>query len=91
MNYITLNNWFVPDLDPFKAPEIKDGLHIIGVRSTDNVRVITSEVITCTGRLVRTNSGTLYMLGTVDSEYLNWMKEKNIAFDPANPIKIKGN
>jgi len=90
MKPITLNNWYVPDIEPFQAPEVKHYLYLIGTRSTDNVRVITSHVISTKGRIVRTNSGTLYFLGTVEKEYLDWMNEHNIDFDINNPVKIKG-
>jgi hypothetical protein len=89
MKPITLNDWYVPDLDPFAAPEIKGGIHLIGTRATDNIRIVTSEVISCTKLVVRTNSGRLYTLGTVSQHYLDWMQKNNIVFDPANPIKIK--
>jgi len=81
-----LSSWWVPDIEPFKAPEQKH-MYLIGYLDT-GVRIITSSIISTTGRIVRTESGSLYELCNPDQEYLNWMKEKNISFDPENPVKI---
>lgn len=75
-------------MEPFKAPEIKY-LYLIGYLDTGE-RILTSSLVSATGRIVRTESGSLYQLCNPDQDYLNWMKEKNIPFDPENPVKIKG-
>ena len=56
----------------------------------DGKSVVTSYIVFSNGKEVTTYSGTLYILGEPASEYLTWMKENNIDFDPENPITFKG-
>jgi len=88
MKYI-LNNWSViSTADPYDAPEaVKTYLH--GTRSEDNKTVKTSRIVKVNGKEITTKSGSIYVLGTISPEYLQWMKENNIQYNENQPIKIK--
>lgn len=84
---IKLSKWSCPEIDPFKAPEGKS-TYLVGYLPSGK-RVLTSAVVSCTGVIARTQSGTLYDLSDPDPKYIEWMKENNIEFDIVNPVKFK--
>jgi hypothetical protein len=53
----------------------------------DGTPVITSEIVKVNGKEITTRNN-IYKLGDPEKDYINWMKENNIKFDPENPIKI---
>lgn len=94
----TLKNWSViadPN-NPYMAPELKS-THLQGevyshpnLRHHDGKRITTSKIVKKLEPLVyETNSGTVYMLDTVDPAYENWCKENNIELNLEDPIKMK--
>lgn len=55
-----------------------------------NKRLVTSSIQEVNGRVVKTNSGTLYELtGPPSDDYLKWMTDNNRAYDPEQPIKTR--
>lgn len=84
-----LNNWSViSNADPYTPPEY-ECKKLSGIREEDNKEVITSTIMSADGNKIITYSGSVYILGEIDPGFLTWMKENNISFDPANPIKIR--
>lgn len=83
-----LEKWGVLQGNPFLAPEVVGGIRLIGFRE-DNAehRVITSPIVKVNGRECTTQSGSVYILGEVAEDYITWMKDHGITYDPANPIK----
>ena len=93
-----LENWsVVPGAsDPYMAPELH-GICLQGEvydhpnqRHNDGKIVRTSRVMDVSGKVVKTYSGSIYELGEPSPDYVEWMNNNNINFDPQNPIKIKG-
>lgn len=79
-------------MDPYRPPEAA-GIRLEGIvtghpRHDDGKRVITSRVLSASGRLVKTNSGSEYELGTVSPGYSKWCAVKGIIIDPKNPVRI---
>ncbi len=79
----TLESWSTYR-DPWEAPELP--LRIVGL--LDGERVRTSRVQDSRGRIVITESGSRYLLGEPDPEYLKWLQGHDYRFDPENPIKL---
>jgi len=78
--------------DGYTAPEVF-GRCLRGVvtghhRKDDGERVVTSRVVSAEGRTATTASGTTYELGEPDPEWLAWMVEHGIAFNPDSPIRM---
>ena len=93
-NTVRIENWFVRrrHRDPFMAPECNPvvlGGEVYGhPRKRDGTGVRTSAIVDVDGLLVRTESGTTYQLGKIDPEYEKWMRENEVKYDPANPIRV---
>ena len=85
-----LENWSVcyGNDDPFQPPELR-GIRLHGMRvgDPDQRPVLTSYVDNIEGRRITTQSGSVYVLGAPKPEYLQWMTEHGIVYDPENPIK----
>jgi len=56
-------------------------------RHYDGKRIKTSYITKINKKEITTHSGTIYYLGEPEVEYVEWMKENNILFDPENPIR----
>lgn len=83
MAEITLNNWSVVN--------VRRKLRLAGVPSSglkEGKHVITSWITDVNGRVVTTSSGTRYLLGKIEDEYLHWMKEHRYAYNEKEPIKL---
>lgn len=84
-----LHKWaVVMDGDSFTAPELIQK-RLTGVRCDDDREIVTSTIVSVEGRRVTTYSGSVYNLEDVSPEFLSWMQENGIEFDPENPIKIR--
>jgi len=87
-----LNHWSLTDnsSDPYQAPEL-NCKRLQGKRSSvmggEEHGVITSPIDKVEGRKITTVSGSIYMLGDIDPEYLRWMRDNGMTYDPENPIK----
>lgn len=78
----TLNSWSVID--------VRRKRRLAGVPSSgpkEGKYVVTSEIADIHGRTVTTASGTRYLLGTIENEYLQWMKEHGYTYNEKEPIK----
>lgn len=92
---ILINNWSVgySFTDPFKAPELQrhsltgDAINHPRLGSTF---IKTSPIIKSSGRLVHTESGSMYFLMNIDPYYLDYLNRNNIPYDMNNPIKMRG-
>lgn len=90
-----LQNWSTcrPRLcDPFAAPELT-GIALQGVvhghrHKPDGVRVVTSRVSRVIGKIVTTESGTVYELGDPSEDYLDYLARQGRTFDADQPIRV---
>jgi len=78
--------------DPYTAPELNP-MRLQGVvyghsRKPDGKRVTTSHIVAVQGRCVKTNSGTVYRLGTVEPAYRAFLREHRPNWDWRKPITI---
>lgn len=86
-----LEDWAVVTLDPYSPPEY--GLCLKGTvynhpTKPDGTRIVTSVIVKVEGRVVRTNSNTLYHLGEPEKEYLEFCRSNNTHLPLGdNPIK----
>jgi len=85
-----LHNWSVTEgpPDPYRAPE-RNHKRLHGLREEDDQHVTTGPIVKIEGRNITTYSGSVYILGAIDPDYLVWIKENNIEYDPENPIRLK--
>jgi hypothetical protein len=83
-----LKRWSVSVRDPYKAPEQMNA-SLVGFRDNETKPVITSPIVGVNGKTITTLSGSTYILEDPDPEYLDFLFENNIPFDPINPIKIR--
>lgn len=54
----------------------------------DGTLIDTSPVMKANGRTITTRSGNEYVLGEPNAAFVSFLKEKGIAFDPENPIRV---
>lgn len=89
MSTYHLFKWSVgmPD-NNFMAPELRT-IHLVGFRDKDSKRIRTSYIVSVKGCEVKTSSGSTYILEDIDLEYLQWLNDQGIDYDPDNPIKMK--
>lgn len=81
---VLLESWYV-EADAWAAPE-QHRFHLVG--TVDEVgRVTTTYVVVVDGRYVQTRSGTTYRLGTIDADYLDFLRSNDYQFDPEHPIR----
>jgi len=73
--------------DLWKAPEIRN-IRLCGYRNQEERRVVTSSVKETNGRTITTESGSVYILEDIDPDYLAFLRESGIEYDPENPIRI---
>jgi len=82
-----LHKWaVVSDNNPYRAPEART-ISLTGFRDNETHQVITSQIVEIDGKYIRTWSGSIYILDDIDPEYLKWMQDNDIEYDPENPIK----
>lgn len=93
-----LRHWSVgtrPVTDPFMAPESTPYPTLAGYRrlpgqdQSEEEPVITSSIMKADGRVITTYSGSTYTLEEPDPDYIQWMKDNGLTYDPINPIKFK--
>jgi len=84
-----LEEWAIKSNDsPYIAPECRK-IKLTGFRVEDRKYVTTSTIVKAVGNCIYTRSGSVYILGKVNPDYKQWMKDKKIKFDPNNPITIR--
>jgi len=85
----TIHEWSLKtENDPWKAPELLRRC-ISGFVFIDDIPtgIITSPVVKVHGRLIKTESGSTYLLGRIDPLYKKWMKDNLYKYNHKNPIK----
>lgn len=82
MAEVTLNNWSVVNV---RREQRLAGVPDSG--SHEGKHVVTSRIVDLDGRVVTTVSGSKYTLGTIEDEYLRWMKEYGYTYNEKEPIK----
>lgn len=91
MEYI-LHKWSVTEFGSnniYMAPELRTK-RLAGYRDDETQEVITGPIVKVEGKKITTWSGSVYILADINEEYLFWMQDQKIEFDPENPIKFKG-
>lgn len=89
-----IDNWacVCSEEHAFLPPELK----VLLIKGTvtghpkypDGKRIQTSCIRRADGKIVYTQNS-IYKLGEPRKDWLDWMEENGIKFDPENPIKIK--
>jgi len=84
-----LHSWSVCSTgDLWQAPELHSK-RLSGRRCEDDQMIITSSIASVDGRRVTTASGNVYVLEDINPEFLSWMQENSMEYDPENPIKVR--
>lgn len=84
-----LHKWSVTAIsNAYLAPEV-DRKRLQGFRDDDDRMVITGPIVEVQGRIVKTTSGSTYILEDIDPDYLKWMEENGYVYNPESPIKLK--
>jgi hypothetical protein len=92
---IRIEEWSVKTLpgQEYMAPEVAvrvlEGRVYGHPRKPDGRMIVTSDLVSAEGRVVKTHSGSVYLLGAIDPKYLAWMRENGFEYDPENPIKMR--
>jgi hypothetical protein len=79
--------------DPWQPPEMQS----IAIRGKiynhpnyeDGHEIITSSIASANGKIITTKSGSIYQLGKINKEFVKWMEDNKISFDPENPVTMK--
>lgn len=91
----TIDDWAVRTpswWDGYMAPELV-GKVLTGVvtghsRKPDGTKIETSRIVAVVGRIVTTQSGSSYMLGTPSQAYVEYLAASGRVIDEANPIRM---
>ena len=89
-----IDSWLVrPCGDAYTPPEIA-GIRLCGYvfghhRQPDGKDVVTTRIVSVTGREVTTASGTRYHLGRINHEYREWLREHRPEWDWRHPITVE--
>lgn len=91
MKIAKIENWFVANRNPTLPPE-QSIMSLCGNvyghdKFTDGEFITTSEICGSNGKLIQTVNS-YYILGEVNSDYLNWVRKNNLNWDEIEPIKI---
>jgi hypothetical protein len=94
---VTIKDWSVTGagVGPYTPPELA-GIRIHGKvyghpRFDDGAEITTSSIVRIAGRVVQTASGSIYLLGQPEAEYIVWCKRSGWHIPTEDePIKIKG-
>jgi hypothetical protein len=58
-------------------------------KKADGSLVKTSAIEKIDGRIITTESGSVYRLGRISRKYRRWLRKEGIEYDRKNPIKDK--
>lgn len=84
-----IENWSVRS-DPWSAPELGKN-YLVGdcpERGRAKARITTSRIVAAQGRLVTTESGSVYRLGAANPAYVEFLKSIGRELDEASPVKV---
>ena len=89
MTVNVIHGWSVEPGSPFQAPECGT-VHLVGVldshKGTPNKKVKTSAIVGINGRVVTTQSGSVYKLGAIEPDYRRYLAKIRPDWDWRNPI-----
>ncbi len=98
MKPIRIDQWRTVHARPlnlFRSPE-SCGIAVSGVvapgedpRMPEGCPITTSEIVSVDGHQFRTRSGTLYVLGTIDPKFREWLRVNRPNWNPEQPITMK--
>lgn len=81
----TIEEWSTcTEHNPYLAPEMR-GTCVQGILNL--TKIVTSRLIDVNGSEIETGYSR-YTLGKISDDFVQWMKDHNILFDPENPIRI---
>ena len=85
-----LHNWAITATTQscYASPEQLE-LCLVGYRDEQEKRVITSPIVFSDGRTVKTRSGSIYKLAEPDENYLEYLRQSGIEYDPEQPVKSR--
>ena len=96
LNAIVLQDWFVRFRDSenvYLPPELNAKIlsgKVYGHHKfQDGDSVNTSKIVGVNGRRIRTEGGSTYLLGSIQKEYLAWLKKEGLGYNPRLPVSIK--
>ena len=77
---------------PYEAPE-RAGVRIVGrvydkPAREDGTQVKTSRVVHVLGCLISTEGGSVYRLGEPKTDWLTWLADNDMPFDPETPLVL---
>jgi hypothetical protein len=81
-NLVFLDEWSITSTaDPYTPPEHQKlklhGFCFDHPRHKDCTEITTSSIVNVKGRIVKTRSGSIYVLGEPTADYIKWLKENN--------------
>lgn len=85
VNVHRMTDWCITDEYDYKSALPKRRC-VYGKKDGDNYRTLTSPIVEFRGRVVVTQSGTIYILGSIDSSFIKHIQDNNIPYDYQNPI-----
>lgn len=88
-----LENWsVVSENNPYYPPETHvkqlSGYVYDNPKYPNGTKVRTSRILSSNGRLISTFGGSVYELGTVSTEYMDYLRSINRELDVTNPVKV---
>lgn len=91
---IVLQDWYVRyNEDLYSPPELSTrvlcGKAYGHPKFSDGDGVITSSIIGIRGRRVQTVGGRTYLLGRIQGEYREWLRESGLRYNARMPVSIK--
>lgn len=83
---ITIQRWAIK-ADGYAAPELGRN-YLVGQLPCGRY-VDTSYIKSCEGRVVTTQSGSLYRLGRIHSKFRQFLRDEGFEYNPKQPIPFK--
>ena len=86
-----LENWAIYG-DVYDDPKM--GMYMLAgdvyedPKRPDGTRIQTTRVVKVDGRIIATQSGSIYRLGEVESGYRDYLRRHRPKWDPENPVTI---
>ncbi len=91
---ILIDDWRIISLsDEYTAPEdrviILTGKVFGHPNFMPGTKIQTSQIIDCKGRYALTTSGSTYIVGDANDDYISWLESIGYDFDEMNPFSDK--